>query len=179
MIRVRRHRRVESPLTAGARDPLSRCTVRTTILGVPPCVSTLPAAAAQTAETPADRPNIVFILTDDEDSDLHAFMPKTKALLHDEGTTFDNYFVTYSLCCPSRATTLRGQYPHSTGVRGNTPPLGGFETFRALGRETSTIATWLRAAGNYTAMFGKYLNGYQPAAGLPAGWSEWYVGSSA
>ena len=118
-----------------------------------------PASVAQATSTPVDRPNIVFILTDDEDSDLHAFMPKTKALLHEQGTTFDTYFVTYSLCCPSRATTLRGQYPHSTGVRGNTPPLGGFETFRALGRETSTIATWLRDAGYRTAMFGKYLNG--------------------
>src|SRR3972149_3628537 len=97
-----------------------------------------PAAAAPIAEAPVDRPSIVFILPDDEDTELHAFMPKTKALLHEQGTTFDNYFVTYSLCCPSRATTLRGQYPHSTGVRGNTPPLGGFETFRALGRETST-----------------------------------------
>lgn len=137
------------------------------------------ASVAQSATTGDARPNIVFILTDDEDSDLHAFMPRTKALLHDEGTTFDNYFVTYSLCCPSRATTLRGQYPHSTGVRGNTPPLGGFETFRALGRETSTIATWLRDAGYRTAMFGKYLNGYQPAAGVPPGWSEWYVGGNA
>ncbi|MHB1069572.1 MAG: sulfatase family protein, partial [Gemmatimonadaceae bacterium] len=142
-------------------------------------VAAAPVAAAPAAESPVDRPNIVFILTDDEDTALHAFMPKTKALLHDEGTTFDNYFVTYSLCCPSRATTLRGQYPHSTGVRGNTPPLGGFETFRALGRETSTIATWLRDAGYRTAMFGKYLNGYQPAAGVPAGWSEWYVGGNA
>lgn len=138
-----------------------------------------PATVAEAAQAPVDRPNIVFILTDDEDTALHAFMSKTKALLHDAGTTFDNYFVTYSLCCPSRATTLRGQYPHSTGVRGNTPPLGGFETFRALGRETSTIATWLRADGYRTAMFGKYLNGYQPAAGVPAGWSEWYVGGNA
>jgi arylsulfatase A-like enzyme len=138
-----------------------------------------PASAASAPEAPVDRPNIVFILTDDEDTALHAFMPKTKALLHDAGTTFDNYFVTYSLCCPSRATTLRGQYPHSSGVRGNTPPLGGFETFRALGRETSTIATWLGAAGYRTAMFGKYLNGYQPASGVPPGWSEWYVGGNA
>jgi len=138
-----------------------------------------PASAARASSTPVDRPNIVFILTDDEDTALHAFMPKAKALLHDMGTTFDNYFVTYSLCCPSRATTLRGQYPHSTGVRGNTPPLGGFETFRALDRETSTIATWLGAAGYRTAMFGKYLNGYQPAAGVPPGWSEWYVGGNA
>ena len=155
--------------------PITACT---RVEGATPAAAT-PAATAQTAAAPVDRPNIVFILTDDEDTELHAFMPKTKALLHEQGTTFDNYFVTYSLCCPSRATTLRGQYPHSTRVRGNTPPLGGFETFRALGRETSTIATWLRADGYRTAMFGKYLNGYQPAAGVPVGWSEWYVGGNA
>ena len=125
------------------------------------------------------RPNIIFILSDDEDTALHANMPRTTALLHDMGTTFDNYFVTYSLCCPSRATTLRGQYPHSTKIEGNQPPQGGWETFHALGRDSSTIATWLHAAGYRTAMFGKYLNGYQPAAGVPAGWSEWYVGGNA
>ncbi len=126
--------------------------------GATPAAAT-PAAATPAVQAPVVRPNIVFILTDDEDTALHAVMPKTKALLHDAGTTFDNYFVTYSLCCPSRATTLRGQYPHSSGVRGNTPPLGGFATFRALGRETSIIANWLGAAGYRTAMLGKYLNG--------------------
>lgn len=54
------------------------------------------------------KPNIIFILTDDEDVGIHAFMPKTKALLHDQGTTFSNFFVTYSLCCPSRASILTG-----------------------------------------------------------------------
>jgi len=137
------------------------------------------AGGASAAGPQDDRPNIVFILTDDEDVALHAAMPKTKALLHDRGTTFDNYFVTYSLCCPSRATTLRGQYPHNTGVRGNLPPEGGFATFRALSRDTSTIATWLQAAGYRTAMFGKYLNGYQPSDAVPAGWTEWYVGGNA
>ncbi|MBA3671911.1 MAG: sulfatase [Gemmatimonadaceae bacterium] len=123
----------------------------------------------------AARPNIVFILSDDEDVALHAYMPKTKALLHDRGTTFDNYFVTYSLCCPSRATTLRGQYPHSTGIEGNQLPTGGWQKFHALGRDSSTIATWLKDAGYRTAMFGKYMNGYQPKAGMPPGWAEWYV----
>ena len=125
------------------------------------------------------RPNIVFVLSDDEDVALHASMPKVRALLHEQGTTFDDYFVTYALCCPSRATTLRGQYPHDTRVEGNAPPQGGYATFHALGRDSSTVATWLRAAGYRTVMFGKYLNGYQPADGVPAGWSEWYVGGSA
>jgi N-acetylglucosamine-6-sulfatase len=124
------------------------------------------------------KPNIVFILSDDEDVALHAYMPKTKALLHDQGTTFDNYFVTYALCCPSRATTLRGQYPHDTKVEGNALPEGGWEKFHQLGNDSSTIATWLRTGGYRTVMFGKYMNGYQPGAGMPPGWSEWYVGGN-
>ena len=138
----------------------------------------LPDAKERTATHAAAPPNIVFVLSDDEDVALHAFMPKTKALLHDRGTTFDNYFVTYSLCCPSRSTVLRGQYPHSTTIQGNMPPIGGYEKFHQLGLDTSTVATWLRGAGYRTAMFGKYLNGYQPKAGVPAGWSEWYVGGA-
>jgi N-acetylglucosamine-6-sulfatase len=136
-------------------------------------------ASARSPQAPDARPNIIFVLSDDEDTALHGNMPKTRRLLHDLGTTFDNYFVTYALCCPSRSTTLRGQYPHSTRVEGNQPPQGGWATFHALGRDSSTIATWLQAAGYRTAMFGKYLNGYQPSAGVPPGWSEWYVGGNA
>ncbi len=79
------------------------------------------------------QPNIVFILSDDEDLKSHAFMPKTKVLLQDKGTVFENYFVTASLCCPSRASILRGQYPHNTKVQGNVWPEGGFAKFRAMG----------------------------------------------
>ena len=126
------------------------------------------------------QPNIVLIMTDDEDVALHAFMPKTKALLHDRGTTFDNFFVTYSFCCPSRASILRGQYAHNTHIVGNEPPWGGFEKFRQLGLEESTVATWLQNAGYHTAMIGKYLNRYIPERdGVPPGWDEWYVGGNA
>jgi N-acetylglucosamine-6-sulfatase len=68
------------------------------------------------------QPNIVLIVSDDEDLRSHAFMRKTRALLHERGTVFNNYFVTASLCCPSRTSILRGQYPHNTKVRGNVPP---------------------------------------------------------
>jgi N-acetylglucosamine-6-sulfatase len=76
-----------------------------------------------------DRPNIVFILADDLDSrllaDNAASFPAFQRLLADEGMSFTNYFVSDSLCCPSRATTLRGQYDHNTGVPGNAGPEGG------------------------------------------------------
>ncbi|MGH6917906.1 MAG: sulfatase-like hydrolase/transferase, partial [Geminicoccaceae bacterium] len=128
----------------------------------------------------AGRPNIVLIMTDDEDVGIHQFMPKTKALLEDRGTTFDNFFVSYPFCCPSRASILRGQYAHNTHIVGNEQPWGGFEKFRLLGLEESTVATWLQAAGYHTAMIGKYLNRYVPERdGVPPGWDEWYVGGNA
>jgi len=75
----------------------------------------------------------------------------------DKGMTFDNAFVTSSLCCPSRSTILTGQYPHNHLVRSNVPPRGGFKKFRELGLERYTVATWLDDAGYETALFGKYL----------------------
>ncbi|MGQ0571735.1 MAG: sulfatase family protein [Armatimonadota bacterium] len=125
----------------------------------------------------ADRPNILFILTDDQDVKSIVHMPRLKSLLADRGTTFANFFVTYSLCCPSRASILRGQYPHNHQILSNRPPLGGFEKFHALGHEHSTVATWLRGAGYRTMFLGKYLNGYPDNADstfVPPGWDEWH-----
>jgi N-acetylglucosamine-6-sulfatase len=129
---------------------------------------------------PALRPNIILVLTDDEDVRIHAFLPKTRALLEDRGAVFPNAFVPYPLCCPSRASLLRGQYPHNTGVLGNQPPLGGFAVFVQRGLEASTVATWLRAVGCRTVFVGKYLNGYgdrrTDPTHIPPGWTEWYAG---
>lgn len=134
--------------------------------------------AGEPIESPP--PSIVLIVTDDEDLAIHEFMPKTRELLHDRGTTFDNFFVSYSFCCPSRASILRGQYAHNTHIVGNEPPWGGHEKFRLLGLEESTVATWLQDAGYRTAMVGKYLNRYVPERdGVPPGWNEWYVGGNA
>ncbi len=122
------------------------------------------------------KPNIILILTDDLDMSTIPYMPRLKALLTDRGTTFANFFVSDSLCCPSRSSILRGQYAHNHGVLSNTPPDGGFERARALEIEKSTIATWLQGAGYRTVLLGKYLNGYpanEPTY-VPPGWDEWY-----
>ena len=134
-----------------------------------------PKAAAEEPKPP----NVVLILTDDLTSaDLNQntleHMPNLRKLLIDKGTTFDNSFVTNSLCCPSRATILRGQYTHNHQILSNEPPLGGFEKFRYLGHENSTMATWLKEKGYRTAFFGKYLNGYNDTY-IPPGWDEWYA----
>jgi N-acetylglucosamine-6-sulfatase len=134
-------------------------------------------AGVATAVPTEKRPNIILILSDDEDLKIHQYMPKTKALIEDQGVAFDNYFVTYSFCCPSRATILRGQYSHNHRIQGNVLPSGGARKFRALGHDHSTIATWLQAAGYYTGLFGKYMNEYEPEEEtyIPSGWDEWYA----
>ena len=124
-------------------------------------------------------PNVVLILTDDLTAgelnpNTLKHMPNIKSLLIDKGTTFDNSFVSNSLCCPSRATILRGQYTHSHQILSNEPPRGGFSKFRFLGHENSTMATWVKGQGYRTAFFGKYLNGYNETY-IPPGWDEWYA----
>jgi N-acetylglucosamine-6-sulfatase len=92
------------------------------------------------------------------------------------GVTFSNYFVTDSLCCPSRSSIFTGQYPHDTGIFRNAGPDGGYLAFRARGHEQATFAKALWANGYRTAMMGKYLNGYLPAKhGPPPGWTTWAV----
>src|SRR4051794_13364834 len=91
-----------------------------------------------------------------------------------EGMTFTNYFVTDSLCCPSRASIFTGRYPHNHGVLTNTAPFGGFAAFRR-GAESDSFAMHLQAGGYTTSMMGKYLNGYQVEDRMPHGWSDWQV----
>ena len=81
----------------------------------------------------ASRPNIIFILTDDMRKDDLGRMPQTRDLLAAKGTTFSNAFVPNSMCCPSRASILRGQYTHNHHVWGNSAPAGGFEKFHSEG----------------------------------------------
>jgi arylsulfatase A-like enzyme len=118
------------------------------------------------------RPNILVVESDDQTLESLRVMDNVNSLIGDRGTTFENSFVNYSLCCPSRATFLTGEYAHNHGVLGNTPPNGGFARFRALHGDDN-LAVWLRQAGYYTALFGKYLNGYANDPLVPRGWSEW------
>jgi len=112
------------------------------------------------------RPNIVFVLTDDLATNLVQYMPQVLRMQR-EGVTFSNYFVTDSLCCPSRASIFTGRFPHETGIFRNQGPDGGFVAFRDRGYEQATFATALSAAGYRTAMLGKYLNGYLPVRHAP------------
>jgi arylsulfatase A-like enzyme len=135
-------------------------------------VATMPSSSNQST---GKRPNIVFILTDDLSMNLLQFMPNVLKVQR-EGVTFINYFVTDSLCCPSRSSIFTGRYPHSTGIYRNVGIDGGYLGFHNRGHQQATFATALSSAGYRTAMLGKYLNGYLPARHPPApGWSMWAV----
>jgi N-acetylglucosamine-6-sulfatase len=129
------------------------------------------------------RPNIVFILADDMKAADLKYMPNTQSLLVNQGVEFTKPWVTRSLCCPSRATILRGQYTHNHHVWVNVEPSGGFWNFLDRGLENSTIATWLNAAGYDTILMGKYLNRYgldrngnrAPTTHVPPGWDKWHA----
>jgi len=134
----------------------------------------------ETAAPGSGKPNIILILTDDQDLILGSFdaMPEVQELLAKEGTTFANAFVPLSLCCPSRSSILTSLYTHNTQIYTNTLPDGGFQLFRGLGHENHTIGVALQAAGYRTALMGKYLNDYPKGVDptyVPPGWNEWDV----
>jgi N-acetylglucosamine-6-sulfatase len=118
------------------------------------------------------RPNVIVIETDDQTLEEMRVMRNTLALIGRQGTTFDNNFVSLSLCCPSRAAFLTGQYAHNNGVLTNSMPNGGYDKLN----HSNTLAVWLQKAGYNTALVGKYLNGYKLADGIPPGWTEWHAG---
>jgi arylsulfatase A-like enzyme len=130
---------------------------------------TLGARGASPAQT---RPNVIVVETDDQTQESIKVMRNVKSLIGDAGTTFRRSFVNYSLCCPSRSTFLTGQYAHNHGVWSNQEPQGGFARFESLHADNN-LATWLQDAGYYTAMIGRYLNGYTYSPRVPPGWSEW------
>jgi N-acetylglucosamine-6-sulfatase len=133
------------------------------------------AGPSVTSGQPAEKTNIVMVLTDDLATNLVQYMPHVQAL-EKQGTTFANYTVTDSLCCPSRSSIFSGRFPHDTGIYTNGGQDGGFQTFKSRGEESSTFATDLQQAGYRTAMLGKYLNGYLPKDKyVPPGWNEWDV----
>jgi N-acetylglucosamine-6-sulfatase len=117
-------------------------------------------------------PNVVVLMTDDQTVEDMDVMPRTSELLGSEGVTFNRSYVSYPVCCPSRATFLSGQYAHNHHVMGLYPPTGGYIRFD----RSNSLPVWLEQAGYATAHIGKYMNGYgtQVPASVPPGWTEWH-----
>ncbi len=105
----------------------------------------------------AELPNIIFIITDDQQSGLTSIegnaVLKTPNIdrIAKEGAMFENFFVATPLCSPSRASFLTGQYAQNHGVINN-DRIG-------LDVISHTLMTWprqLREHGYKTAFIGKW-----------------------
>jgi arylsulfatase A-like enzyme len=123
-------------------------------------------ASAPVTAVAADRPNIVFIMSDDHAAHaIGAYGSRVNTTPHldrlaREGMRMDRVFVTNSICTPSRATILTGQYSHANGV----PMFNRFDSSRR------TVARMLQAAGYHTGMIGKWHLGSDPA-----GFDQWEI----
>jgi arylsulfatase A-like enzyme len=122
-----------------------------------------------------EQPNIVFVLTDDQDFESYSreTMPRTWRLLGGAGTTFTNHVDTTPLCCPSRAALQSGQYGHNNGVLNNKPGYADLED------KDNLLPVWLQRAGYNTAYVGKFMNGYDSYVDdrddVAPGWDRWSV----
>ena len=125
---------------------------------------------AGNANAEAARPNVVFFVVDDQSHDALGMMDRYPFLetpnmdrLAEEGAKFDNAFVTTSLCSPSRATFLSGQYAHRHGVR--------YNDGKDLPDDAPNFAQRLRENGYETAFIGKWHQG--PTDDPRRGFDHW------
>lgn len=126
---------------------------------------------SQAARSADERPNVLLLTADDATMDDLRFMPRTRALIADRGTTMTNMVAPTPICVPARASMLTGQYAHNHGARTASGPRGGYASFE----DAETLPVWLQRAGYTTSFVGKYLNGYEraPGAPVPPGWDTW------
>lgn len=142
------------------------------------------------------RPNIVFILTDDQDLHMESleYMPLLQKHLVNKGTFYKNHYCSTAICCPSRVTLWTGKNAHNTNVTDVIPPYGkcsgscaghansadswqsgGYPKFVSQGFNDNYLPIWLREAGYQTFYTGKLFNAHSVNnydKPFPAGWSS-------
>ncbi len=123
--------------------------------------------AAQSARTArAARPNIIYIMTDDHAAHaISAYGSRVNRTPHldrlaKEGALLSSVFATNSICTPSRAAILTGQYSHLNGVT----------VFNRFDSGRMTIARLMQRGGYFTGMIGKWHLGSDPQ-----GFDQWEI----
>lgn len=130
-----------------------------------------PAASAGEPSEPTGRRNVVFVLSDDHRWDFMSFVPGSPRFLETpnmdrmarEGAHLANAFVSTSLCSPSRASILTGQYMHHHRVVDNQRPVP---------KGTVFFPQHLQQAGYRTAFIGKWHMGHDSDEPRP-GFDHW------
>ncbi|KAH0257183.1 Arylsulphatase, partial [Aureobasidium melanogenum] len=122
----------------------------------------LSAWAALANSVLAKQPNILFIITDDQDGHMGSVehMPLLKKHLIDKGTSYENHFCTIAICCPSRVNLWTGRAAHNTNVTDVGPPYGGYPKIVKEGINDDYLPLWMQAAGYNTYYAGKLWNAH-------------------
>jgi arylsulfatase A-like enzyme len=121
---------------------------------------------AAPAVAPANGPNILMIVTDDQRVNSLGYMPQTKRWFVSGGRRYTRAVATNPLCCPSRASIFSGDYSHNHGVLTNEDAL-------ELDQST-TVQAALQSAGYQTFISGKYLNDWDVAVDPPH-FDQWAI----
>ncbi|MBI5865912.1 MAG: sulfatase-like hydrolase/transferase [Planctomycetes bacterium] len=131
-----------------------------------------PIAPASTQRADAERPNIIFILTDDQacraistEGNKVVQTPNLQRLA-DEGTYFSRAYVPLPQCAPSRGAMMTGRYPHERGPISNVD--GGLKP------DSLTLGSLLKQAGYRCGMIGKWHLG-DPRGGSHFGFDDFWA----
>eukprot|EP00730_Choanoeca_flexa_P012646 TRINITY_DN4477_c0_g1_i1.p1 TRINITY_DN4477_c0_g1~~TRINITY_DN4477_c0_g1_i1.p1 ORF type:complete len:541 (+),score=160.36 TRINITY_DN4477_c0_g1_i1:26-1624(+) len=142
--------------------------------------------AAIVAIAVAGKPNIIFVLTDDQDMNMgYVSQPKIVKILKEGGADLTFMAASTPVCCPSRSGIQTGRYIHNVVAKNNSIAGNCSGPLWREGAEKQNVATYMNAAGYKTHYSGKYLNTYgQKEDGgpglVPPGWTDWQglVGNS-
>ncbi|KAK4952434.1 hypothetical protein LTR10_009240 [Elasticomyces elasticus] len=120
------------------------------------------ATALLTTTAAAKKPNILFVLTDDQDWHMQSldYMPLLHKYMINEGTLYDQHYCTVAVCCPSRVNLWTGKAAHTTNVTDLFPPYGGYPKFVEEGLNDDWFATSLQQLGYNTYYTGKLFNAH-------------------